>query len=119
MNSRENSLRQAFSAVVKNGKRSWSYPHSDFRNIVRGTSSNGRALDSHSRGTGIDTPVLHSDFKTKMIIVVMATVPTGIRTLDLWITPERFKTSIYDARMNSLWLFDVKSRNFDFSFFGI
>ena len=44
MNSRENSLRRAFSAVVKNGKRSWSHPHSDFRNIVRGTSSNGRAL---------------------------------------------------------------------------
>ena len=29
---------------------------------ARGTSSNGRALDSHSRGTGIDTPVLHSEF---------------------------------------------------------
>ena len=27
---------------------------------TRGTSSNGRALDSHSRGTGIDTPVLHT-----------------------------------------------------------
>ena len=30
----------------------------DFLNSFRGTSSNGRALDSHSRGTGIDTPVL-------------------------------------------------------------
>ena len=30
--------------------------------IVRGTSSNGRALDSHSRGTGIDTPVLQLCF---------------------------------------------------------
>ena len=87
--------------------------------LSRGTSSNGRALDSHSRGTGIDTPVLHSDFKTKMIIVVMATVPTGIRTLDLWITLERSKSSIYDARMNSLWLFDVRSRKMEFRFSGI
>ena len=29
---------------------------------ARGTSSNGRALDSHSRGTGIDTPVLQLCF---------------------------------------------------------
>ena len=49
----------------------------------------------------------------------MATVPTGIRTLDLWITPERSKTSIYDARMNSLWLFDVRSRKKEFRFSGI
>ena len=31
----------------------------NFLKSFRGTSSNGRALDSHSRGTGIDTPVLH------------------------------------------------------------
>ena len=30
--------------------------------MARGTSSNGRALDSHSRGTGIDTPVLQMYF---------------------------------------------------------
>ena len=28
----------------------------------RGTSSNGRALASHARGTGIDAPVLHFSF---------------------------------------------------------
>ena len=36
----------------------WNVAHFASRNVVRGTSSNGRALDSHSRGTGIDTPVL-------------------------------------------------------------
>ena len=30
--------------------------------FLRGISSNGRALDSHSRGTGIDTRILQIDF---------------------------------------------------------
>ena len=30
--------------------------------VHRGTSSNGRALASHARGTGIDAPVLHFSF---------------------------------------------------------
>ena len=37
--------------------------------VYRGTSSNGRALASHARGTGIDAPVLHFSFleeQTKM-----------------------------------------------------
>ena len=37
--------------------------------VNRGTSSNGRALASHARGTGIDAPVLHFSFleeQTKM-----------------------------------------------------
>ena len=35
---------------------------SEISGMARGTSSNGRALDSHSRGTGIDTPVLQLNF---------------------------------------------------------
>ena len=34
------------------------YTSTEIFGKARGTSSNGRALDSHSRGTGIDTPVL-------------------------------------------------------------